>query len=89
LICQDGLDKDVIQIGRKTAKLTTGPGGVSMRCAIWLPAGKIVFVRSYDASNNVAIIEHDNGKLDRVAATAIHLLESPVDLEAAIKSGDR
>ena len=58
-----------------------------MRCAIWLPAGKIVFVRIYDACNNVVIIEHDDGKLDRVAVSTIHLLVSPEDLKTATKSG--
>ena len=67
----------------------SGRGGVSVRCAIWLPVGKIVFVRIYDACNNVAIIEHDDGKIDRVAATKIHLLGSPEDLMAATKSGGR
>ncbi len=49
-----------------------------MRRAIWLPAGEIVLVKYYDPSNNRAIIEHEDGRNDRVSASSIVLLTYPV-----------
>jgi hypothetical protein len=61
--------------------------GVIMRRAIWLPAGEIVVVRSYDEYNNIVIIEHGDGRYDTVAVSTIHFLEYPVYLKAAADSG--
>ncbi len=52
-------------------------GGNIMKNAIWLPAGEMVIVRLYDSINKIAVIEHDDGRLDRVAENTIHLLVSP------------
>jgi hypothetical protein len=57
-----------------------------MRRAIWLPAGEIVVVRSYDEYNNIAIIEHDDGRCETVAASKIHLLAYPAYLKVAAES---
>lgn len=48
-----------------------------MRYAIWLPAGEIVSVRFYDAGNNMAIIEHNDGRWEAVPAGKVRLLEYP------------
>jgi hypothetical protein len=58
-------------------------GGVTMRRAIWLTTGEIVLVKRYDLSNNIAIIECNDGRLDTVEASAIHFLVYPGYLKAA------
>ncbi|HKZ17921.1 MAG TPA: hypothetical protein VJ161_10720 [Geobacteraceae bacterium] len=54
-----------------------------MRRAIWLTTGEIVLVKRYDISNNIAIIECNDGRLDTVEASAIHFLVYPGYLKAA------
>ncbi len=54
-----------------------------MRRAIWLPFGEVVNVRIYDEYNNMAIIEHDDGRNETVAASTIHLLVYPGYLKVA------
>jgi hypothetical protein len=54
-----------------------------MRRAIWLPFGEIVTVRSYDEYNNIAIIEHDDGRNETVAASTIHFLIYPGYMKTA------
>jgi hypothetical protein len=54
-----------------------------MRRAICLTTGEIVSVKRYDAYNNIAIIERNDGSLDTVEASAIHFLVYPGYLKAA------
>ncbi len=68
----------MVQIDRMSIRFQNMvQGGITMRRAIWLPAGEIVLVKYYDPSNNRAIIEHEDGRYDRVSATSIVLLTYP------------
>jgi hypothetical protein len=54
-----------------------------MRHAICLTTGEIVSVKRYDPNNNIAIIERNDGSLDKVEASAIHFLIYPEYVKAA------
>ena len=61
-----------------------GPeGGAVMRRAICLTTGEIVSVKRYDVYNNIAVIERNDGSLDKVEASAIHFLVNPEYVKAA------
>ena len=54
-----------------------------MRRAICLTTGEIVSVKRYDVYNNIAVIERNDGSLDKVEASAIHFLVNPEYVKAA------